>query len=113
MAAVSCILWWGRVAAGGPGGRQEVKAGRMGFNDFLVRGLVEYVDVNEENNSLIALYEVRPRARQGPGATLSRSSAPPRAISKARCQFDRQPACSLRGGRKYLPKEILLLLSPR
>ena len=30
----------------------------MGFNDFLRRGLVEYVDVNEENNSLIALYEV-------------------------------------------------------
>ncbi len=29
----------------------------MGFNDFLMRGLVEYVDVNEENNSLIALYE--------------------------------------------------------
>lgn len=29
----------------------------MGFNDFLNRGLVEYVDVNEENNSLIALYE--------------------------------------------------------
>ena len=41
------------------GGAQEVKAARMGFNDFLVRGLVEYVDVNEENNSLIALYEVR------------------------------------------------------
>lgn len=36
---------------------QEVKAGSMGFNDFLTRGLVEYVDVNEENNSLIALYE--------------------------------------------------------
>lgn len=31
----------------------------MGFNDFLLRGLVEYLDVNEENNSLIALYEVR------------------------------------------------------
>jgi len=29
----------------------------MSFNDFLRRGLIEYVDVNEENNSLIALYE--------------------------------------------------------
>lgn len=37
---------------------QAVKANTMGFNDFLTEGLVEYVDVNEENNSLIALYEV-------------------------------------------------------
>ena len=29
----------------------------MSFNDFLRRGLIEYMDVNEENNSLIALYE--------------------------------------------------------
>lgn len=29
----------------------------MGFNDFLRKGLVEYIDVNEENDSLIALYE--------------------------------------------------------
>ena len=36
---------------------QSVKAGCMSFNDFLRRGLIEYVDVNEENNSLIALYE--------------------------------------------------------
>ena len=35
----------------------ELKAGRWGFNDFLKRGLVEYLDVNEENNSYIALYE--------------------------------------------------------
>jgi DNA-directed RNA polymerase III subunit RPC2 len=39
------------------GALQLVKSGRMDFNDFLTRGLVEYVDVNEENNSLIALYE--------------------------------------------------------
>lgn len=37
----------------------------MDFNDFLTRGLVEYVDVNEENNSLIALYEadITPQVR--------------------------------------------------
>lgn len=29
----------------------------MSFEDFLHRGLVEYVDVNEENDSHIALYE--------------------------------------------------------
>jgi RNA polymerase Rpb2, domain 5 len=46
---------------------QQVKAGRMDFNDFLTRGLVEYVDVNEENNSLIALYEadITPQVRVG------------------------------------------------
>lgn len=39
----------------------------MDFNDFLTRGLVEYVDVNEENNSLIALYEadITPQVRVG------------------------------------------------
>ena len=31
--------------------------GEWGFNDFLRRGLIEYLDVNEENVSLIALYE--------------------------------------------------------
>mmetsp|Transcript_10383 Transcript_10383/g.31241 ORF Transcript_10383/g.31241 Transcript_10383/m.31241 type:complete len:1166 (-) Transcript_10383:34-3531(-) len=35
----------------------KVKAGEWGFNDFLRRGLLEYLDVNEENVSLIALYE--------------------------------------------------------
>jgi len=35
----------------------ELKAGKMGFDAFLRQGLVEYLDVNEENNSLIALYE--------------------------------------------------------
>ena len=37
----------------------------MDFIDFLTRGLVEYVDVNEENNSLIALYEadITPQVR--------------------------------------------------
>lgn len=32
-------------------------AGEWGFNDFLRRGLIEYLDVNEENVSLIALYD--------------------------------------------------------
>jgi RNA polymerase Rpb2, domain 5 len=47
---------------------QQVKSGRMDFNDFLNRGLVEYVDVNEENNSLIALYEadITPQVRVEP-----------------------------------------------
>lgn len=31
--------------------------GHMTFDDFLRRGLVEYLDVNEENDSYIALYE--------------------------------------------------------
>ena len=30
----------------------------MTFDDFLRKGLVEYLDVNEENDSYIALYEV-------------------------------------------------------
>ena len=35
----------------------ELKDGHRSFNDFLREGLVEYLDVNEENNSYIALYE--------------------------------------------------------
>jgi len=31
--------------------------GKLEFNDFLAKGLVEYLDVNEENDSLIAIYE--------------------------------------------------------
>ncbi|KZV72284.1 beta and beta-prime subunits of DNA dependent RNA-polymerase [Peniophora sp. CONT] len=34
-----------------------LKAGAMQFDDFLRRGLVEYLDVNEENDAYIALYE--------------------------------------------------------
>ena len=34
-----------------------LKAKRLAFRDFLAQGLIEYVDVNEENNALIALYE--------------------------------------------------------
>ena len=30
---------------------------KIGFNDFVERGLVEYLDVNEENDSYIAMYE--------------------------------------------------------
>ncbi|CAN6586820.1 hypothetical protein ACFX13_014177 [Malus domestica] len=36
---------------------QELKDGVRTFNDFLTDGLIEYLDVNEENNALIALYE--------------------------------------------------------
>ncbi|KAG1669071.1 hypothetical protein FOA52_003989 [Chlamydomonas sp. UWO 241] len=36
---------------------EKIRAGEWGFNDFLRRGLIEYLDVNEENVSLIALYE--------------------------------------------------------
>ncbi|GFR49601.1 hypothetical protein Agub_g11671, partial [Astrephomene gubernaculifera] len=47
--------------AGVPRVRQEhiskLRSGEWCFNDFLRRGLVEYLDVNEENVSLIALYE--------------------------------------------------------
>ena len=31
--------------------------GAIGFEEFVRRGLVEYLDVNEENDSYIALYE--------------------------------------------------------
>lgn len=36
---------------------QLLTKGQMTFDDFLRRGLVEYLDVNEENDSYIALYE--------------------------------------------------------
>ncbi|OWP03891.1 DNA-directed rna polymerase III subunit [Marssonina coronariae] len=36
---------------------EALRAGTMDFDDFLYRGLIEYVDVNEENDSNIALYE--------------------------------------------------------
>ncbi|KAN0110233.1 DNA-directed rna polymerase-like protein III subunit [Hyaloscypha variabilis] len=36
---------------------ESLRKGTMEFDDFLYRGLVEYVDVNEENDSNIALYE--------------------------------------------------------
>ncbi|KAB8339007.1 hypothetical protein FH972_021946 [Carpinus fangiana] len=36
---------------------QALRRGSMDFDDFLSRGLVEYLDVNEENDSLIAVYE--------------------------------------------------------
>lgn len=35
----------------------KLKAGEWTFNHFLINGLLEYLDVNEENNCLIALYE--------------------------------------------------------
>ena len=31
----------------------------MDFNDFIKQGLIEYLDVNEEDNSLIALTEAQ------------------------------------------------------
>lgn len=36
---------------------QQLKAGARRFDDFLRNGLLEYLDVNEENDSNIALYE--------------------------------------------------------
>jgi DNA-directed RNA polymerase III subunit RPC2 len=36
---------------------KQLKSGTMDFEDFLSRGLVEYVDVNEENDSDVAIYE--------------------------------------------------------
>lgn len=36
---------------------QALKESKMNFDDFIQQGLVEYLDVNEENNALIALYE--------------------------------------------------------
>lgn len=35
----------------------QVKSKEWTFSDLLQRGILEYLDVNEENNSLIALYE--------------------------------------------------------
>ena len=37
---------------------QRLRKGTMGFDHFLSQGLVEYLDVNEENDSNIAMYEV-------------------------------------------------------
>ncbi|KAL6179144.1 hypothetical protein ACLB2K_050660 [Fragaria x ananassa] len=36
---------------------EELKAGYCTFDDFLNDGLIKYLDVNEQNNALIALYE--------------------------------------------------------
>ncbi|KAK7205749.1 hypothetical protein BZA70DRAFT_294831 [Myxozyma melibiosi] len=36
---------------------EALKEGRMVFDDFLKKGLVEYLDVNEENDCMIAIYE--------------------------------------------------------
>lgn len=36
---------------------RKLRDGEWAFDDFLHHGLVEYLDVNEENDSLIALYE--------------------------------------------------------
>lgn len=36
---------------------QRLKQGKWTFTDFLANGLVEYLDVNEENDMLVALYE--------------------------------------------------------
>ena len=36
---------------------KSLRKGTMDFDDFLSRGLVEYLDVNEENDSNIAVYE--------------------------------------------------------
>lgn len=35
----------------------SIKSGELSFDDCLAQGLVEYVDVNEENDTIIAVYE--------------------------------------------------------
>lgn len=35
----------------------QLRNGTMSFDDFLTQGLIEYLDVNEENDTLIAMYE--------------------------------------------------------
>lgn len=35
----------------------QVKAEKLSFADLLDKGLIEYLDVNEENDCLVALYE--------------------------------------------------------
>ena len=37
---------------------KELTRGFRSFDDFLREGLVEYLDVNEESDSEIALYEI-------------------------------------------------------
>ncbi|KAK2995065.1 hypothetical protein RJ640_028235, partial [Escallonia rubra] len=41
---------------------KELKDGLRDFDSFLQEGLIEYLDVNEENNALIALYEGEAKA---------------------------------------------------
>lgn len=36
---------------------EALREGKMEFDDFLYQGIVEYVDCNEENDAMIALYE--------------------------------------------------------
>ena len=36
---------------------QKLLRSQMNFQDFLTKGLIEYLDVNEENTCLVALYE--------------------------------------------------------
>ncbi len=43
----------------------QLRAGAWGFADLLRAGLVEYLDVNEENDALVAMYE----AAAGPATT--------------------------------------------
>nr|VDC69007.1 unnamed protein product [Brassica rapa] len=40
---------------------KELQDGVRTFDDFIREGLIEYLDVNEENNALIALYEGSPK----------------------------------------------------
>ena len=44
----------------------------MKFEDFLTKGLVEYLDVNEENTCLVALYErdIEPGLHSDPKAII-------------------------------------------
>jgi DNA-directed RNA polymerase III subunit RPC2 len=36
---------------------QDVKAGKMAFMDLVSKGIIEFLDTNEENNTLIAMNE--------------------------------------------------------
>lgn len=53
---------------------KELRDGVRSFDDFLRDGLIEYLDVNEENNALIALYEHQDEDPNGEKGEVDRKS---------------------------------------